>query len=115
MAVEKNAPLDPMALEIAAPFVNKFQILVAGGNVRVAFAEGFANQPSNYRSAVVMSLTDARDLAIAIIESIPTPPGLMAELAKSFVGGAGIPKTGLGAAGLDTAETPVLLREPKNV
>jgi hypothetical protein len=71
MPTEKNAPLDPASLEIPAPFVNKFQILVAGGNVRIAFAEGFQGQPSNYRSAVAMSVADARDLAIAIIDSLP--------------------------------------------
>ena len=78
MAVEKNAKIDATALEIPAPFVNKFQILVSGGNVRVAFAEGFTGQPDNYRSAVVMSVSDARELAQAISESLPAPRSTLA-------------------------------------
>jgi hypothetical protein len=68
---EKNAPLDPASLEIPAPIVNKFQILVAGGNVRIAFAEGFQGQPTNYRSAVALTAADALELAMAILDSLP--------------------------------------------
>lgn len=71
MADDPKAPIDPLSLEVPAPFVNKFQVLVAGTNVRVTFAEGFANQPNNYRSAVMLSAGDARALALAIIESLP--------------------------------------------
>jgi len=69
--IETDAQLDPLALEIPASFVNKFQILVSGAHVRVAFAEGVSGQANNYRSAVAMSVSDARDLALAILESLP--------------------------------------------
>lgn len=64
------ADVDPLAMELPAPFVNQFQILVAGTNVRLSFAEGFKNQISNYRAAVMMSEADARELAIAILGSL---------------------------------------------
>ncbi len=62
---------DSAALRIAAPFVNQFQIVVAGSNVRIAFAEGFSGQATSYRSAVVMSEADARELALSILTSLP--------------------------------------------
>jgi hypothetical protein len=68
--VKHMADIDIMAMEIPAPFVNQFQILVTGNNIRISFAEGFRGQPSNYRSAVVMSEADARDLAISILQNI---------------------------------------------
>jgi hypothetical protein len=80
MAVETNVKTDPQALAVPAPFVNKFQILVAGGNVRLAFAEGFADQPGNYRSAVSMGAQDALELAVAIITSLPSGITLSAPL-----------------------------------
>ena len=72
--------VDPEAMELPAPFVNQFQVLVAGANVRISFAEGFAGQPSNYRSAVVMSIADARELALAVFGNIPSPPNAFSGL-----------------------------------
>lgn len=95
MTAEISTALDASALELPAPFVNKFHILVSGSNVRLAFAEGFAGQPSNFRSAVVMSASDARDLAQAILETLPpratglinTPTGLLSRTPKTILSG----------------------------
>lgn len=62
--------LDPAAMVIAAPFVNQFQIVRIGGTVRIAFAEGFRGEPSNYRSAVSMSYADARTLADSLSDDM---------------------------------------------
>ncbi len=61
--------VDPAAMKIQASFVNQFQIVMAGNNVRISFAEGFQGQPSNYRSAVVMSAQDAFLLASSLLNA----------------------------------------------
>jgi hypothetical protein len=72
--------IDPAAMKIPAPFINQFQIIQIGNNIRIAFAEGFQGEPSNYRSAVTMSANDALLLASSILNSLPQPspfaPGL---------------------------------------
>ncbi len=72
MAVEINIEVDLLSLEVPAPYVNKFQILASGGTLRVAFAEAIPNISTNYRSAVVMNLEDARELAEAILRTLPS-------------------------------------------
>jgi hypothetical protein len=71
MPADKSAEVGATSLEIPAQFVNLFQILVSGSNVRIAFAEGFQGAPVNYRAAVMMTAADARQLAAAILTSIP--------------------------------------------
>lgn len=61
--------IDPLAMELPAPFINQFQVLSTEGNVRISFAEGFSDTPPFYRSAVVMSARDARALALAIVSN----------------------------------------------
>lgn len=65
-------PIDPISLEIPAPFVNKIQIIVAGPNVRISFGEAIEGQAVNYRSAVVLTAQDAKGLAQAILDSLPS-------------------------------------------
>lgn len=89
MSENRNEQLDPGAMELPAPFVNRFQVLVAGDNVRISFAEGFAGQVSNYRSAIVMSSSDARALAQAIISSFPSS-GLAAGYQAAVAAGLGL-------------------------
>ena len=108
--------LDPAAMEIPAPFVNQFQIVLVGGNLRISFAEGFAGEPSNYRSAVMMSSSDALALASSILNSLPLPPPnpAMAGLGALSALGSG----GLAAAGQSFASGSSLLggtspKEPK--
>ncbi|HXQ12152.1 MAG TPA: hypothetical protein VN805_14245 [Caulobacteraceae bacterium] len=65
---------DNLAMETPAIFINQFQVLVAGQTVRIAFAEGFAGQSPSYRSAVAMSVEDARTLANTILANLPPSP-----------------------------------------
>lgn len=60
-----------MAMETPATFINQFQVLVAAPNVRIAFAEGFTGQPPSWRSSVVMTVEDARTLAMTILGNLP--------------------------------------------
>jgi hypothetical protein len=84
MAVETNVPPDLAALETPAPFVNRFQIMDAGANIRIAFAENFSGQQTFYRSAVMMSAQDARELAEAILTTLPPQyRNALAEILKS--------------------------------
>jgi hypothetical protein len=75
------------ALDVPATFANLFQVLVAGPNVRVAFAEGFAGQDPNYRFAVAMSVEDARTLAYTILGNLPPQP----QQGNALTGVLGIP------------------------
>lgn len=73
MAIESNARLDPETLKIPAVFSNRFQLLTASGNVRITFAESGQASPEDtpvvaYRSAIVLTIDDARQLAHAILQ-----------------------------------------------
>jgi hypothetical protein len=74
-----STPIDPEALAIPAPFVNRFQIsTLEGVLVRIAFAEKLvAGAKQNYRAAVMMPAGDARELALTILNVLgmapPTP------------------------------------------
>ncbi|HJS45908.1 MAG TPA: hypothetical protein VJ753_05855 [Rhizomicrobium sp.] len=73
-----NRISDSSALELPAPYVNQFQVLVAGSNIRVAFAEKGPGEGYAYRSAVVMSSGDAVELVGYLLDAIktitPLPP-----------------------------------------
>jgi hypothetical protein len=70
MAVETSVSLDPGAMTLPASYVNRVQILVAGPNLRMAFGEGFAGGNFIYRSAVMMTVLDAKEVANAILAAI---------------------------------------------
>jgi hypothetical protein len=94
--------MDETSLDIPAPIVNKFQLLFASGNLRIAFAEGFSGRPNHYRSAVVMSALDAVSLAQSILRSIPATPNLVNQMSLgTFLGGA-------------PTDSPLPLRDAKN-
>jgi hypothetical protein len=71
-------PIDPEALAIPAPYVNRFQIsILRGALVRIAFAEALAAgaKGRSYRAAVMMPAGDAREMALAILNGMgSTPP-----------------------------------------
>jgi len=97
------ADIDSAALRLSASFVNQFQIVVTGTNVRIAFAEGFSGQGTNYRSAVMMSEADARELALSILTSLPDRrgdytnalTGMMTNQSRGLFGGLGSASPGL--------------------
>jgi hypothetical protein len=70
VAVELNTPIDEGGKTLPAPFVNRMQVAVAGPNLRLAFAEGFGGTDYHYRSAVVVSLSDAKEFAELILAII---------------------------------------------
>ena len=68
-------PIDPEALDIPAPYVNLFQISsLDGALVRIAFAEALAGAKGNYRAAVMLPASDARELALTILNVLGTAP-----------------------------------------
>jgi hypothetical protein len=70
MAVETNIPVDLGAMMLPAQFVNRVQVLAAGPNLRMAFGEGFAGGNVIYRSAVTMTIQDAKEVAEAILATL---------------------------------------------
>lgn len=94
MAVETNIPLDPESFKIPAVFANRAQVIAAGGNVRISFSEAIGGvagiaEVNSYRTAIVMTIGDAKDLAEAILKStataiaIPFPASAPAPAPKS--------------------------------
>ena len=81
------------AMEVPAIFINQFQVLVSEHVVRIAFAEGFAGQPINYRAAMTMSVEDARTLAFTILGNIPPPQPQPTGMNFGGVGFAGLNAT----------------------
>jgi hypothetical protein len=71
-----SAPIDQEAIAIPAPYVNRFQISsLEGVLVRIAFAEALApGAKGNYRAAVMMPASDARELALTILNVLGTAP-----------------------------------------
>ena len=64
--------IDPLSLEIPAPFTNLFQVAASRTIVRISFAERHGDGLApRYRSAVVMSAEDAIGLAEAILRVAP--------------------------------------------
>jgi hypothetical protein len=62
------AGMDTKAIELPAPFVNRFQVAAyPGGLVRISFAEAMAPGSENYRSAIIMETANARDLAHTLL------------------------------------------------
>jgi hypothetical protein len=97
---------DPQGLKLPAPYVNKVQVLVAGTNIRMAFAEGLPGQQINYRSAVVISSQDALNLVDELLKAIRIiSPPLPTPATGAFFGlgtPTGTPSTGILGALLDT-------------
>ncbi len=73
MAVETDVPLDLGAMKLPALYINRVQVLVSGPNVRMAFGEGFSGGNTIYRSAVTMTIQDAREVAEAILATLAAP------------------------------------------
>ncbi len=75
MTVE-STPIDPEALAVPAPYVDRFQITAfPGALVRMAFAEALtADGKAHYRAAVMMAAADARELALTILNALGTAP-----------------------------------------
>jgi len=48
---------------LPALYVNRVQVLASGPNLRMAFGEGFAGSNVIYRSAVTMTIQDAKEVA----------------------------------------------------
>jgi len=71
-----SAPIDPEALAIPAPYVDRFQIsTLEGVLVRIAFAEALAvGAKGNYRAAVMMTASNAKELALTILNVLGTAP-----------------------------------------
>jgi hypothetical protein len=71
-----SAPVDPEALAVPAPYVDRFQITAfPGALVRIAFAEALtADAKGNYRVAVMMPAANARELALTILNALGTAP-----------------------------------------
>jgi hypothetical protein len=72
-----SAPIDPEALAIPAPYVDRFHIsTLQGVLVRIAFAEVLvAGGEANYRAAVMMPAANARELALTILNALgPAAP-----------------------------------------
>jgi|HubBroStandDraft_6_1064221.scaffolds.fasta_scaffold62008_4 hypothetical protein len=70
MAVETNVALDLGGMMLPALYVNRVQVLASGPNLRMAFGEGFAGSNVIYRSAVTMTIQDAKEVAGAILATI---------------------------------------------
>jgi hypothetical protein len=74
-----STPIDPEALALPAPYVNRFQLTtLEDALVRIAFAEAVADGAmGNYRAAVMLSASNARELALTILNVLgrapPTP------------------------------------------
>ena len=67
MAVDLKAPIDPATFTIGATHVNRFQVLASvGGLVRIAFGEVSPEGAVFYRTALVMTFADAKDLSEVI-------------------------------------------------
>ena len=67
MAVE-SSPIDPDAMAVPAPYVDRFQITYLGGAlVRLSFAEALGPGQGSYRAAVMMPAASARELALTIL------------------------------------------------
>ena len=60
-------PIDPDAVALPATFVNRFQITLLGELlVRLSFAEALP-PGSQYRTAIIMTAADAKELAMTIL------------------------------------------------
>ena len=72
----KSAPIDPVSLAIPASYVDRVQIsTLEHGLVRIAFAEALAGgAKGNYRAAVMMSASNAREFALTILNVLGTAP-----------------------------------------
>lgn len=69
--VSEAANIDAAALALSAPFVNHVQITKYGaGLVRLSFAEATAPNTAVYRTAIVMSLADARQLFQEVLKAL---------------------------------------------
>jgi hypothetical protein len=75
------AGLDAKALETPAIFVNHFQMMKLGAHlVRITFGEAPVPNAPNYRSAIIMAVEDARQLASVLLQVAnaepqnPSPP-----------------------------------------
>jgi hypothetical protein len=71
-----STPIDPEALALPAPYVNRFQLTtLEDALVRIAFAEAVADGAmGNYRAAVMLSASNARELALTILNVLGTAP-----------------------------------------
>ena len=96
-----NEISDHHALQMPAAFVNKFQVLVAGSNIRMALGEGVPGTPNFYRTAVVLSAPDALELVDALLQAIktinPAPPAGL-----GLFGGVPLSPTGAGIGLINT-------------
>jgi hypothetical protein len=63
-----SGTIDPLALALPAPFVNRFQLTKADATlVRLSFGEKLGTDATAYRAAVTMSAAAAQELALSIL------------------------------------------------
>jgi hypothetical protein len=74
MALETNVSIDTASLEVPASYVNRFHVLVSGPLVRIAFSEGVQGKDFHYRSAIIMTADDAKELT-GLLSNLLTRPG----------------------------------------
>ncbi len=71
IAVEARELSQPVpGEELPALFANRFYIVAGPRTTRIAFGEGVENGSSRYRSAVVLPMDDAKELAQMLSELI---------------------------------------------
>jgi hypothetical protein len=69
----KSTPVDPAALAVPAQFVNRFQVTIVDGTlVRVSFGEALGSDADAYRAAVIMTVSNARELALSMMTMLGT-------------------------------------------
>ena len=68
-----STPIDQDALTLPAPYVNRFQITTVDRTlVRVSFAESLGSDRRSYRTAVMMTVADAKEIALSILTMLGT-------------------------------------------
>jgi hypothetical protein len=68
-----STPVDQDALTVPAPYVNRFQITTVDRTlVRISFAEMLGSDRRNYRAAVMMTVGDAKEIALSILTMVGT-------------------------------------------
>ena len=70
MAVETNVTFDFASLSVPTIYANRFQVTVTGDFLKIAFAEGMEGKNFQYRTAMIMTIGDARELAQVISATI---------------------------------------------
>ena len=69
----KSGPVDPAALAVPAHFANRFQVTIVDKTlVRVSFGEALGPDADAYRAAVIMTVSNARELALSMMTLLGT-------------------------------------------